>query len=335
VRDQVRQLRDVKARQKRLENALVAAYHALPQPNYSDTIKGIGDVTAAILTAFIIDMARFALPDQLVKYFGTMPIEVASGIDRDGNPRGPKRYVMSRAGNDLVRRYLWMAALSAVQHNPAVRALHARVVAKHPHHKAIAIGHAMRKLLHLVFAVWRSQKPFDAAHYPWDTPAHITPSTESAPPANAVQASAAPQQNQAAGLRNSAEPVRQEVTAACEASIPQPQPGDGVFIDFAHLKRQLPMARVLDHLGLTARLRGSGPQKRCACPLHRGDGHGRTFSVNFAENVFHCFDAACQKQGDVIDLWAGLHHQSLRAAALDLIHTFDLEPAPGTEKRQG
>ena len=53
---------------------------------------------------------------------------------------------MSKRGNDLVRRYLWMAALSAVRCNPAVRALYLRVVAKHPDHKAIAIGHAMRKL---------------------------------------------------------------------------------------------------------------------------------------------------------------------------------------------
>ncbi len=73
---------------------------------------------------------------------------------------------MSKRGNDLVRRYLWMAALSAVRCNPAVRALYARVVAKHPQHKAIAIGHAMRKLLHLVFAVWKSDKPFDPATIP-------------------------------------------------------------------------------------------------------------------------------------------------------------------------
>ena len=44
-------------------------------------------------------------------------------------------------------------------------------------------------------------------------------------------------------------------------------------------------------------------------------------------------DTACQKKGDVIDLWAALHHQNLRAAALDLVRTFDLEP--GTEKRKG
>jgi hypothetical protein len=28
------------------------------------------------------------------------------------------------------------------------------------------------------------------------------------------------------------------------------------------------------------RLHGSGPQRRCACPIHRGDNRGRTFSVN-------------------------------------------------------
>src|SRR5215468_10147932 len=102
-----------------------------------------------------------------------LPIEASSGVERDGTPRGPKRYVMSKRGNDLVRRYLWMAALSAVQHNPAARALYARVVAKNPDHKSIAVGHVMRKLLHLVFAVWKTKKPFDKQHYPWHAPAHV------------------------------------------------------------------------------------------------------------------------------------------------------------------
>ena len=108
-----------------------------------------------------------------------------------------------------------------------------------------------------------------------------------------------------------------------------------MFIDFAHLRRQLPLAAVLGHLGIAPR--GRGTQRRCACPIHRADGRGRTFSVNLDENVFHCFDAKCGQQGDVIDLWAALHHQSLRAAALDLVQTFNLEPAPAraTEKRDG
>src|SRR5205823_13031041 len=159
--------------QQRLEKLLVSAYQALPHDNQLTSIPGIGAVTAAVLTAFILDSDRFATPGKLVAYFGVLPIEVASGVDRDGQARGPRRYVLSRRGNDLVRRYLWMAALSAVRCNPAVRALYARVVAKHPQRKAVAVGHAMRKLLHLVFAIWKSGRPFNAEHYPWQTPAHV------------------------------------------------------------------------------------------------------------------------------------------------------------------
>jgi transposase len=326
VRDQVRQLRDVRARQLRLEKTLVDAYRQLPDPNHLDSIPGFGEVTAAILTAFILDIDRFETPNQLVAYFGAMPIEVGSGVDRDGKARPARRYVMCRRGNDLVRRYLWMAALSAVRFNPAVRALYARVVAKHPDKKAIAIGHAMRKLLHLAFAIWKTKKPFDKNYYPSDTPTHVETEV------------AAPTQEQAAGLKLTAEPARKEVTATCDEILAHGAPVDeSTFIDFAHLKRQLPIARVFDHLGLSTRLRGPASQKRCACPIHRADGRGRTFSVNLHDNVFHCFDATCQKKGDVIDLWAALHHLDLRQAALDLVRTFNLEPAPiqRTEKRNG
>ncbi len=344
VRDQVRQLRDGAARQKRLENLLVSAYRRLPTPNHLDTIPGIGEVTAAVLTAFILDIDRFDSPGKLVAYFGILPIEAASGVDRDGNPRGPKRYVMSRRGNDLVRRYLWMAALSAVRHNPAVRALYARVVVKNPDHKGKAIGHGMRKLLHLAFAIWKTGKPFDSQHYGGDKPAHAGQQSgvkdqgsgdEVAQPACDLPWSP---KEQAAGLKRSAKPARTEVATACDASLPHDaDPEAPAFVDFVHVKRQLPIARVLDQLGLTARLTGPGPQKRCPCPIHRGDGRGRTFSVNLDEHAFTCFDKSCAKHGDVIDLWASVKGMSLRDAALDLIQTFGLEPAPktGTGKRDG
>ena len=330
VRDQVRQLRDTQARQKRLESLLISAYHDLPADNHLATIKGFGDVTAAILTAFILDIDRFDTPGQLVNYFGVLPVEASSGVDRDGTPRGPKRYKMSPRGNDLVRRYLWMAALSAAQHNPACRALYTRVRAKHPDRPSIAIGHVMRKLLHLAFAIWKSGKPFDPQHYPWEKP--------DAPAASDTPVSL---QAQAAG-HTPDEPARSVVTATCSATVPDPAtsvdgPPAGVWLDFTHLKTQLPLARVLDHLGLAVRMKGSGSQRRCACPIHRGDGRSRTFSVNLDSNKYQCFDARCASQGDVIDLWAALHQRDLRAAALDLVHVFGLEPAPatGAEKRNG
>lgn len=323
VRDQVRQLRDSGARQKRLEKLLVDAYRAGPA-NHLDSIPGIGAVTAAVLSAFMLDIDRFETPHKLVAYFGVLPIEVSSGVDRDGKARGPRRFVMSRRGNDLVRRYLWMAALSALRCNPAVRALYARVVAKHPQHKAVAVGHAMRKLLHLVFAIWRTGRPFAQDHYPWDAPAHV---------AGVSSDTEMSRKEQATGLTPDA-PAQTEVTAACAPSVlHEPVPSQ---VDFAHVKRQLPLARVLDHLGLTPRLRGQGPQRRCTCPIHRGDARGRTFSVHLHDNVFQCFDKKCGAKGDVLDLWARVHGLSLRAAALDLVQTFGLEPSPGgTEKRNG
>jgi hypothetical protein len=239
---------------------------------------------------------------------------------------------MSKRGNDLVRRYLWMAALSAVQCNPAVRALYRRVVAKHPEHKAIAIGHAMRKLLHLVFAVWRTDKPFDPKNYPWEVPAG------GGETAGGVAAGSDQGTDQAAGHKPGAVPAEEVVTAARADKVAGAQTaGEGTYIDFGHIKAQLPLQRVLAHLGLAGRLRGGGEQRRCACPIHRGDGRGRTFSVNLKDNVFTCFDAQCGKQGDVIDLWAALHNFSVRAAAIDLVNTFGLEPAPArrTEKRDG
>jgi hypothetical protein len=324
VRDQVRQVRDCTARQKRLENLLISAYRDLPEPNHLDTIKGFGEVTAGILTAFIGDIDSVNTPGQLVNYFGVLPIEVSSGVDRDGKPRGPKRHVMSRRGNDLVRRYLWMAALSASRFNPACKALYARVRAKHPDKPAIAFGHVMRKLLHLAFAVWKTGKPFDPNHYPWHAPAHVDESGEPSDVSRRV-----PGQAPAAGLK----PDEQEVFAGGATGLPQA--GVSVWLDFAHIKAQLPLARVLDQLGLTPRLKGTGAQKRCACPIHRGDGRGRTFSANLAENLFQCFDTRCAAKGDVIDLWAKLHGRSVREAALELVQTFHLEPAPSSPHRPG
>jgi hypothetical protein len=212
---------------------------------------------------------------------------------------------------------------------PAGLALYARVVVKHPDNKAIAVGHAMRKLLHLAFAVWKTGMPFDPEYA-----GRRAQGAGQAGGTNRVVTRDTPlsQESQAAGLKRSAQPARKEVTAACTATVAEiPSPGESPYIKFVHLKKQLTMAQVLDQLGLLAR----GAQRKGPCPLHRGDGRGKTFSVNLDKNVFHCFDAGCGKKGDVIDLWAALHGVSLRQAAIDLVNSFHLEPAPerSTEKR--
>ena len=150
---------------------------------------------------------------------------------------------MSRRGNDLVRRYLWMAALSAIRFNPAVRALYARVVAKHPQHKSVAVGHAMRKLLHLVFALCKSGRPFDPDHYPWQTPAHIEISDNDMSVINQISDNDMSANSQAAGHTPDVLPAQPVVTAACADSVAEATAvGESSLVDFAHVKEQLSLA---------------------------------------------------------------------------------------------
>lgn len=370
VKDHVQQVKEAHARQKSLEKMLVDAYRRLPFQNHLDSIIGFGEVTAAVLTAKIVDPHRFLLPKNVVGHFGVYPVEAASGLDRDGQPREPKRMIMCSRGNDLVRRYLYMASLSAIQHNPAVQPLYLRVLAKHNGQAGIALGHVMAKLLRIALAVWKSGKPFDPQHYNWQNATHLPGSRgagrevrgaereardkEERPAAPRPSSLAlVPQENApAAGHKGPALPER-EVAAAAErittvsacSDMPMSQssgrraPGAArrVWIDFAHVKSQLSLECVLERLGLAANLKGRGRQRRGPCPVHDKDGKtkGRTFAVQLDQNVFYCFYPPCGIKGDVIDLWARLRGLKLRDAALDLVNTFNLEPAPRTEKRNG
>lgn len=169
VQQLVAQLRQSAAICSQLKEFMTAAYEQLPT-NYLDSIPGIGAATAAVLTAKIVALDRFATPNHLVGYFGLFPEKESSGVDKDGNAKTGRPAPMSRKGNDLVRKYLWNAALTAIVHNPAVKALYRRLRSRGARGD-VAMGHCMRKLLQLAFAVWKTGKPFDPKHYPWLTPA--------------------------------------------------------------------------------------------------------------------------------------------------------------------
>jgi transposase len=150
VRTLVDQVRFAQQLKHQYEQLLVEIYRSLPTTNHLNSIVGIGEVTAAVLTAKIISIERFDQPDQLVGYFGVFPEEKSSGIGPDGLPLPRRKTRMSKKGNHLVRHYLFTASMSAVQFNPAVRALSQRLRARGITGK-VALGHAMRKLLHLAF----------------------------------------------------------------------------------------------------------------------------------------------------------------------------------------
>jgi transposase len=338
VRDLVSQVRHCEQAERRMRDLLATAFADLPASGHRQllTIPGIGEATAAVLTAKIIDINRFETPEDLVGYFGIFPQESSSGVDKEGNPLPPGTLCMSPKGNDLVRHYLWNAARVGIRFNPAVRALYARLRAKGKRGD-VAIGHGMRKLLHLVFALWKTDRPFDEHHYPWEPVAsQSADAPASAAPATVAQSEPPAAKNKAVGHKREA-PARKVVTTAIAsvdadtasvnptAHAPSSAPPARPQVDFALLRSQITMEQVLRHLGIFDGMRGRGLQRRGRCPVHsQATDKNLTFSVDLGKNICQCFQAECATKGNVLDLWAAVHHLPLYEAALHLAETFHL-----------
>lgn len=352
VRHLVDEVRQSRRAEQTLGELLEQAFDALPAGGHRQllTIPGIGRRTAAALVAKIISIDRFPSPEALVNYFGVFPEQDSSGVDKQGNPHLVGGCHMSHKGNDLVRGLLWMASQSAIRFNPPVKALYERQRARGKRGD-VALGHCVRKLLHLVFALWKTNQPFDRERF--REPLAGEPQTASPAPFPAVPTPAPaelphkePAQKEAAAGRKELGSDRIAVTAdsthlgtrkvprqAAGDKQSSPQPSDqgapgaccSQRIDFADLRRQISITDVLRRLELLPRLRGDGPQRRGPCPVHqKPTDAGRPFSVNLVKQVFRCLDPECQAHGNALDLWAAVHHLPLHAAALDLAKTFHL-----------
>ena len=341
VADLVKQLRHCQNAERSMRKLLTEAFADLPSSGHIQlvTIPGIGQATAAALVAKIVDIDRFDTPDKLVGYFGIFPEENRSGVDRFGNPLPAGTMCMSRKGCDLVRGYLWNATRVAIRHNPAIRPLYRRLRAKGKRGD-VAFGQCMRKLLHLVFAVWKTNRPFDANHYPWDNPNDAAvPNSAAASTAGATDSG----NNKAEGHKQDT-PAEKVVTSARSTieSVPplvkpeHPSAAARPHVDFAFLRQQISLDQVLKHLDLLHHLRGSGPQRRGCCPVHSHPAdQERTFSVHLGKNVFRCFQKDCGAQGNALDLWAAIHRLPLYDAALHLAETFGVPRNRGEEPVKG
>jgi transposase len=320
IRQSVRSIQHSQKTTRALKQLLEQAYDDLPPGPHQkiETIPGIGKQTAAALVAKMVSIDRFPTPGSVVSYFGVFPEENTSGVDKFGRPVPAGTMFMSRKGNDLVRRCLWNAAKTAILHNPVIRLLYTRQRAQGKRGD-VALGHCMQKLLHLVFAIWKTGKPFrlpeaDASDKP----------------------SGPPLEPEKAGGRKGHSPERQAVTPAPSTIPPgsrtsntpgaaQALPSTGRRLDFARLRQQISIEQVLRELHWWDCLKGSGPQRRGPCPIHESSSsHGRCFSVNLEKNVFQCFDASCGVKGNVLDLWAQSQRLSIPQAAENLAQRFEV-----------
>lgn len=122
-------------------------------PNELSTIGGIGEWSAALITVSVRDIDRFDRPEALTAFWGAHPALRESGVWK-----GTSR--MSKQGDSVIRRVLYMCALSGIRHNPALRAYYWKKRNAGMAKKA-ALGACMRKLVHIIYAVLKTGKPWD------------------------------------------------------------------------------------------------------------------------------------------------------------------------------
>jgi len=122
-----------------------------------ETIKGFGEKTAIHVLAEMYDLAEYENAKAAAADAGVTASHFRSGTSVR------KRSKMSRMGKAVIRSALYYPAISAIQHNPVVKALAKRMEAKQKTKSAIRVA-AMRKLMHLAYGVLKNQTPFDPAY---------------------------------------------------------------------------------------------------------------------------------------------------------------------------
>lgn len=161
--------KDIKDHIAWLENALRASENGLRETveaspawqakrDLLGEVKGVGDVTALTLIGLLPELGTLNRK-QVAALVGVAP------LNRDSGTLRGKRTVWGGRGE--VRAVLYMAALSAIRHNPVIRIFHARLRAAGKAKKVVIVA-CMRKLLTILNAMlrdgshWRTSEPQNA-----------------------------------------------------------------------------------------------------------------------------------------------------------------------------
>ncbi len=118
------------------------------------SIPGIGQTTAALLLAEIVNIKQYKSARQVAAYAGLVPRERRSGSSVRG------RVQLSKIGNARLRKALYFPAMTALRCSSFFQQW-ASGMRERGKCKMAVIGAAMRKLIHLAFGVLKTGKPFD------------------------------------------------------------------------------------------------------------------------------------------------------------------------------
>lgn len=117
------------------------------------TIPGLGFRMAAMILAEVGDFTRFDSPDKLLAYAGMSPSTYQSGQLKNCYPHMEKR------GSRYLRYALYNATKYVCHWDPTFAAYLSKKRAEGKHYN-IALSHATKKLVRLIFAMEKSMQPY-------------------------------------------------------------------------------------------------------------------------------------------------------------------------------
>jgi transposase len=135
-----------------LEIEMIRHLEQIPYSRIILSLKGIGPVTAAGLIGEVGDFTRFGTIGELTKLAGLDLYEVSSG-----KHRGKLR--ISKRGRPLIRKLLYLAALSTVRKGGVMHVWYQRAMGRGMK-KTKALVAVSRKLLGIIFALVRDHSVY-------------------------------------------------------------------------------------------------------------------------------------------------------------------------------
>lgn len=141
--------------EKRITDLLERDPQWQQQTSLLQSVPGVGEVLAPTLLAEVPELGTVT-NKQIAALVGVAPFTVESGLWRG------QRHVWG--GRASVRSVLYMAALSAMKWNPAIRTFAERLEGRHKPPKVVIVA-CMRKLMVLLNAILRTGQPFDRSRY--------------------------------------------------------------------------------------------------------------------------------------------------------------------------
>ena len=122
------------------------------------SIKGFADRSASQLLGELLVLPQDMLVREWAAHSGLDVRHVDSGVSVHKQPR------ISKHGNAHIRRILYMPALAAIQYEPNVRTFYEQLLAAGKE-KLQAIVAVMRKLLHAIYGMLKTDSDFDGSKF--------------------------------------------------------------------------------------------------------------------------------------------------------------------------